>query len=88
MTTAMMSKIAEAKKMMGTEEFIPIDYENARYHWEMATPSWATLKKYAEEAGLVAEEKAFEWHSDGSMLAEMCGITEGTIFYHTVYHFQ
>ena len=88
MTATMMMKIAEAKKMMGAEQFCPTDYENARWHWDAATPAWATLKKYATEAGLVAEEVAYEWHGDGSMLAALCGIAEGTVFYHTMYSFK
>lgn len=91
MTEKMMKKIEEAKKMVsatfGNDYFMPSMYEDARYDWEEATPTWVTLKKYAIEAGLKSEEKAFEWHSDGSLLAEMCSIKEGEIFYHTVYHF-
>lgn len=88
MTAMMMMKITEAKKMMGAEQFCPADYEAARCHWDAATPTWPTLKKYAAEIGLVAEEVAFEWHNDGSLLAAVCGIAEGTIFYHTMYSFK
>jgi len=91
MTNTMMNKIAEAKKMVAAlcEEdlFIPATYEEMRYHWESATPTWATLKKYATEAGLVAEDVAQEWHHDGSMLSALCGISEGTVFHYTAYHF-
>ena len=101
MTTTMMQKIEEAKKMVAhfikTDRkgeyiykgmFAPVDYERMRWEWEGTTPAWATLKKYAVEAGLKAEEVALEWHSDGSALAEMCGIIEGSIFYHTFYRFE
>lgn len=92
MTATMMKKIEEAKAMIaatyGDEPFIPTTYEEARWDWEAPTPTWATLKKYATEAGLVAEDVAYAWHSDGSMMAEMCGIAEGTIFHYTAYHFE
>ena len=88
MTNMMLMKIEEAKKMMGTQQFCPTEYEEARFYWKNATPAWTTLKKYAAEIGLVAEEVAFEWHSDGSLLAEMCGLAEGDIFYHTMYSFK
>ena len=92
MTNLMMKKVLEAKAMVahfaGDEMFIPSQYEEMRYEWKAETPSWSTLKKYAKEIGLVAEKVAFEWHSDGSMLAEMSGIAEGTVFYHTCYHFE
>ena len=93
MTTTMMKKVAEAKAMtaaLSPEEekaFTPTTYEKMRYYWKGETPAWTTLKKYADEIGLVAEKVAFEWHSDGSMLAEMSGIKDGAIFYHTCYHF-
>lgn len=91
MTAKMMEKIAEAKKMvaeMGEDgKFTPTTYERMRWEWEAETPTWATLKKYFAEAGIVAEDVAYAWHSDGSALAEMCGIKEGTIFHYTVYHF-
>ena len=98
MTTMMKQKIEEAKKMVayfvehkliddGAEWFTPTEYDAMRWQWEGETPAWATLKKYADEVGLVAEEVAVEWHSDGSVMAEMCSIPEGTVFYHTKYHF-
>ena len=88
MTTTMMTKIAEAKKMMQGETFCPSQYEDMRYQWKASTPSWSTLKKYATEIGLQSKEQAYEWHSDGSMLAELCGIADGTICYYTVYYFE
>ena len=91
MTTTMMMKVAEAKKMVSAMcdvDFIPSMYERMRYDWEAATPTWATLKKYAKEAGLVAVDKTIEWHSDGSLLASMCGIEEGTVFHYTAYRFE
>lgn len=94
MTTTMMMKIAEAKAMIAAlspEEgkvFIPSSYEEMRYYWKAATPTWATLKKYAAEIGLVAEDRAQEWHSDGSLLAALSGISEGTVFHYTVYRFE
>lgn len=102
MTTTMMQKIEEAKKMVAhfvkTDRkgyyshkgmITPTTYEAMRWEWKgEATPAWATLKKYATEAGLVAEEVAFEWYSDGSALAEMSGIAEGAVFYHTMYRFE
>ena len=95
MTTTMMMKIEEAKKMVSAlcdEDFTPTMYEEMRVDWKFAekpaTPSWATLKKYATEAGLVAVDKAYAWHSDGSLLASMCGIAEGTIFHYTAYRFE
>ena len=102
MTTTMMQKIEEAKKMVAhfikTDRkgyysykgmFTPTTYQSMRWAWKgEATPAWATLVKYCEEAGLVAEEVPMEWHSDGSALAEMCGITDGTIFSHTFYRFE
>jgi len=92
MTALMMKKVLEAKAMVAhfveNEVFIPSQYEEMRYEWKGETPAWSTLKKYAQEIGLVAEEVAFEWHSDGSMLAELSGIAEGTIFYHTCYRFK
>lgn len=91
MTANMMQKIEEAKKMVralyGEDCFMPATYEDMRYQWDGATPTWNTLKKYAKEAGLVAEDFTWAWHSDGSMLAELSGIKEGTIFHHTVYRF-
>ena len=87
MTLTMKSKIAEAKKMMGNNKFIPAEYEHARNEWEGVTPAWATLKKYAAEIGLKSEQASFEWHSDGSMLDELSGIEEGTVFYYTAYYF-
>ena len=93
MTTTMMMKVAEAKAMtaaLSPEEgkaFTPTTYEKMRYHWKGETPAWTTLKKYAAEIGLVAEDRTFEWHSDGSPLAAMSGITEGTIFHYTIYRF-
>ena len=91
MTNLMMKKVAEAKAMIkhfvGDEMFIPSMYNEMRYDWKAETPSWSFLKAHAEEIGLIAEKVAFEWHSDGSMLDEMSGIAEGTIFYHTCYHF-
>ena len=91
MTATMMKKIEEAKKLVaagfGTESFIPSMYETLRYGWKAATPTWATLKKYATEAGLIAEDKTIAWHSDGSALATLCGIAEGTVFHYTAYHF-
>lgn len=98
MTTKMMKKIEEAQKMVayfvehklignGAEVFTPTQYEEMRWQWEGETPAWSTLKKYAIEAGLVAEDVAREWHSDGSVMAEMCGIAEGTVFHYTAYHF-
>ena len=93
-------EIEEAKKMvahfMGLDNgeyfyeggFTPTTYQSMRWDWEgEATPAWATLKKYAAEAGLISEDVACAWHSDGSALAEMCGIAEGTVFHFTVYHF-
>lgn len=92
MTTTMMKKIEEAKAMVshfcGSEMFIPSQYEEMRYGWKGATPTWYTLKKYAKEAGLVSEEVALHWHSDGSMLSALCGIAEGTEFFYTCYHFE
>jgi len=93
MTTTMMMKVAEAKAMttaLSPEEgkaFTPATYEEMRYYWEAATPAWSTLKKYASEIGLVAEDRTMEWHSDGSMLAAMSGIAEGSVFHYTVYRF-
>jgi len=94
MTTTMMMKIAEAKAMtaaLSSEEgkvFTPTTYEEMRYDWEAATPTWATLKKYAAEIGLVAEDRTLEWHSDGSLLSALSGIAEGTVFHYTVYRFE
>ena len=92
MTTTMMKKVAEAKAMVAKfaedGKFIPSTYEDMRYDWKEATPSWSTLKKYADEIGLVAEDVAYAWHSDGSLLASMSGIAEGTIFHYTVYRFE
>jgi len=94
MTTTMMMKVAEAKAMviaLSPEEgkvFTPTTYEEMRYYWKSATPTWATLKKYASEIGLVAEDRVLEWHSDGSLLATLSGISEGTIFHYTVYRFE
>ena len=94
MTTTMMMKVAEAKAMVTAlceEEgkvFTPTTYEQMRYGWKGQTPAWATLKKYASEAGLVAEDRTLAWHSDGSLLASMCGIAEGTVFHYTVYRFE
>ena len=97
MTKKMMEKMEEAKKMMAKvaelgylekgKFFCPTEYDGYRYQWEAETPSWATLKKYAEEIGLQSEMVPFEWHSDGSMLAELCGMKEGEIFYHKMYFF-
>lgn len=93
MTATMMMKVAEAKAMtaaLSPEEgkvFTPTTYEEMRHYWKTAAPAWATLKKYATEIGLVAEDRTFEWHSDGSMLAALSGITEGTVFHYTVYRF-
>lgn len=97
MTKNMMKKMEEAKKMMAYvaelgyledgKFFTPTEYNGYRIQWEEDTPTWNTLKKYAEEIGLVAEEVAYEWHSDGSALAIMSGIKEGEIFYHTCYYF-
>lgn len=97
MTKNMMMKVEEAKKMMAHvaeleylkdgKYFCPSEYDGYRYQWEEVTPSWGTLKKYAEEIGLVAEDVPFEWHSDGSMLAELCGMKEGEVFYHKMYYF-
>ena len=93
MTTTMMIKVAEAKAMtaaLSPEEgkvFTPTTYEEMRHYWEAATPAWATLKKYASEIGLVAEDRTAEWHSDGSLLAALSGIAEGTVFHYTVYRF-
>lgn len=97
----MMEKLAEAKKMMDyvaklgylkdDKFFCPTEYDGYRRQWlaerNAETPAWATLKKYAKEIGLLSEEVPFEWHSDGSALAAICGIAEGTIFYHTMYYF-
>ena len=98
MTTAMMMKMEEAKKMVATlcdEDglFIPSLYDEWHMEWTWkyhggATPTWATLKKYADEVGLVAVDCSYAWHSDGSLLAEMCGIKEGTIFHYTAYRFE
>jgi hypothetical protein len=94
MTATMMMKVTEAKAMVAAlceEEgkvFTPTTYEQMRYYWEAATPTWATLKKYASEIGLVTEDRACAWHSDGSLLASLCGIAEGTIFHYTVYRFE
>lgn len=101
MTTTMMQKIEEAKKMVAhfvkTDRkgeylykgmFTPTRYEAMRWAWKTATPTWATLLKYCEDAGLVAEDVPMKWHSDGSALAEMSGIADGTIFYHTFYRFE
>ena len=99
MTTAMMMKIEEAKKMVAklTDDdglFCPAEYDKWHamwkwyYHGEGDTPTWATLKKYADEVGLVAVDCTYAWHSDGSLLAEMCGIKEGTIFHYTAYRFE
>ena len=94
MTTTMMMKVAEAKAMIAalSEEegkvFTPTTYERMRYEWAATTPTWATLKKYADEIGLVAEDVAYAWHSDGSLLSSMSGIAEGTIFHYTVYRFE
>ena len=96
MTTTMTKKIEEAKKMVayfvehklidgGANRFTPTEYDEMRWQWEGETPAWSTLKKYATEAGLTSEVVAIEWHSDGSALAEMCGIADGAIFYHTFY---
>lgn len=91
MTEKMMKKVAEAKAMVAARgeegKFIPSTYEEMRYEWEAETPTWSTLKKYAAEIGLVTEEVAYEWHSDGSLMASMCGIKEGTVFSYTCYHF-
>ena len=93
MTTTMMMKVAEAKAMtaaMSPEEgkaFTPTTYEEMRYYWKAATPTWATLKKYAAEIGLVAEDRAAEGHSDGSLMAALSGIAEGSVFHYTVYRF-
>lgn len=96
MTNNTMKKMEEAKKMMEyvkelgyleDGKFTPTEYDGYRRQWEEATPTWNTLKKYAKEVGLVAEEVAFEWHSDGSLLAELCSLKDGDIFYHTMYHF-
>ena len=97
MTKNMMKKMEEAKKMMAHvaelgylkdgKYFCPSEYDGYRYQWEEATPSWGTLKKYAEEIGLIAEVIPFEWHSDGSMLAELCGMEEGAMFYWKMYYF-
>ena len=97
MNKAMMMKVEEAKKMMAYvaelgylkdgKFFCPSEYDQYRYQWEEVTPSWSSLKKYAEEIGLVAEDVPFEWHSDGSMLAELCGMKEGEVFYHKMYYF-
>lgn len=94
MTATMMMKIAEAKAMtaaLSEEEgkvFTPTTYEYMRYKWAAATPTWATLKKYAAEAGLIAEDRTCAWHSDGSLLASLCGIAEGAVFSYTVYRFE
>ena len=102
MTAMMMEKIAEAKKMVAhftkidrkgeylyKGMFTPTTYQRMRWDWKgEATPAWATLKKYADEVRLVAVDYTYEWHSDGSMLAEMCGIKEGTVFHATAYRFE
>ena len=94
MTAMMMKTMEEAKAMISAlckEEgkvFTPSTYEQMRYSWKSETPAWATLKKYASEIGLVAEDRAQAWHSDGSLLAVLSGITEGTIFHYTVYRFE
>lgn len=94
MTATMMMKVAEAKAMtaaLSPEEgkvFTPTTYEEMRYYWKAATPTWATLKKYAAEIGLVAEVRTAEWHSDGSMMAALSGIAEGTVYHYTVYRFE
>ena len=78
MTTIMMKKIEEAKKMVSTlcEEdglFIPSQYNTWhlewgwKYHGEGETPVWATLKKYASEIGLIAVDCVCAWHSDGQI---------------------
>ena len=93
MTATMMMKVAEAKAMtaaLSPEEgkvFTPTTYEEMRYYWEAATPTWATLKKYAAEIGLVAEDRTLAWHADGSLMAALSGIAEGTVFHYTVYRF-
>lgn len=97
MTNNMKKKIEEAKKMMAEvaklgylkdeKYFAPTEYDHYRNQWENETPSWATLKKYAKEIGLASKNIPFEWHSDGSALAELCGIEEGEIFYHKMYFF-
>ena len=100
MTEMMMKKVAEAKAMVtyfvehkligdGADVFYPAQYEEMRYQWDKATPTWATLKKYAEEIGLVAEVKEEEWFSDGSpmgVLGALYGM-EGQKFTYTVYRF-
>ena len=82
-------KIEQAKEMMKIgKEFSPTEYEKARYTWEYATPTWSTIKKYADEIGLIAVDKTFIWHSDGSLLAEMIAPNlEGTVCHYTMYYF-
>ena len=101
MTIMTKNGIAEAKKMIAyvtaqgwlkdDKFFCPTEYDNYRRQWVKETgnaiPAWATLKKSAKEIGLLSEVVPFEWHSDGSALAAICGIAEGTIFYHTIYYF-
>jgi len=95
MTTTMMMKVTEAKAMVAhfvkDGKFIPAQYEEMRYDWNNATPTWATLKKYADEIGLRSEEVAYEWHCDGSPLATLAmleGLHEGTVCYYTQYYFE
>ena len=93
MTLTTKSKIEEARRMMENFEtfdgkFYPMMYEDARREWPVATPAWQTLKKYAKEAGLESTTLFLEWHSDGSPVAELCGMKEGELFSTTAYFFK
>lgn len=99
MTEKMMAKVAAAKEMVayfvehgligdGATDFYPAQYDEMRWQWDAETPTFATLKKYAAEIGLVAGEHYYAWHSDGSFLAAYSGIKEGAVFHYTAYHFE
>ena len=100
MTTATLTKINEAKKMVAyllkykrdkyfiDGLFTPTEYERMRWGWDGVTASWGTIKKYADEIGLKAKDFTVEYHNDGSMLSLLAGIPDGEIFHHTGYYFE
>ena len=67
--------------------FTPTWYEKARARYKLPTPSFGTLVKYADEIGLKCEMVQYAWHNDGSIMANACGIEEGTVYTHKMYRF-
>lgn len=91
----MMAYVASLGFLENGKYFTPTQYEGYRKQWleetGMSTPAWSTLKKYANEIGLMHDEIKYEWHSDGSSICEfaLCSglIEDGETFSHTMYYF-